>query len=51
MTGKSKILEAAFKDKEIDPYFCMGLVLSQARSIFYVEITKAAEVYFELCDN
>ena len=51
LTGKYKLLEAAFKDKDIDPYFCLGLVLSTARTLFILEASKAAEVYIEACDN
>ena len=51
LTGKNKLLEAAFKEKEFDPYFCLSLVLSIARNIFIQEVTKAAEIYIEACDN
>ncbi len=51
LTGKYKLLEAAFKDKDIDPYFCLGLVLTAARTIFILEASKAAEIYVEVCDN
>lgn len=34
MTGKSKLIDAAFKEKELDPYFCLGLVISTARNLF-----------------
>ena len=51
LTGKNKLLEAAFKEKEFDPYFCLSFVLTVARTLFIQEVTKAAEVYFEVCDN
>ncbi len=51
LTGKNKLLEAAFKEKEFDPYFCLSLVLTIARNIFISEVSKAADVYFEACDN
>lgn len=51
LTGKNKLIEAAFKEKDFDPYFCLGFVLSVARNIFVSEISKAAEVYYEACDN
>jgi hypothetical protein len=51
MTGKSKLIEAAFKDKEIDPHFCLGFVISIARANFMTEIGKACETYIESCDN
>ena len=51
MTARHKLLEAGFKDKEIDPYFCLGLVVGTARQSFILEISKAAEVYIEACDN
>lgn len=34
LTGKNKLLEAAFKEKEFDPYFCLSLVLTVARTLF-----------------
>lgn len=34
LTGKNKLLEAAFKEKEFDPYFCLSLVLTVARTFF-----------------
>ena len=51
LTGKNKLLEAAFKEKEFDPYFCLSLVLTLARNIFIQEVTKAADVYIETCDS
>jgi hypothetical protein len=51
LTGKNKLLDAAFKEKEFDPYFCLSLVLSIARNIFIQEITKASDIYVENCDN
>ncbi len=51
MTGKNKLIEAAFREKEFDPYFCLGFVLIIARNLFIQEATKAAEVYIESCDN
>ncbi len=51
LTGKNKLLEAAFKEKEFDPYFCLSLVLTIARNLFIQKVIKAAEVYIEACDN
>jgi len=51
ITGKTKLLEAAFKEKEFDAYFCLSLVMTIARNVFIQEVSKAADVYFEVCDN
>jgi folylpolyglutamate synthase/dihydropteroate synthase len=51
LTGKNKLLEAAFKEKEFDPYFCLSLVMTIARNIFLQEVTKAADIYIDTCDN
>ena len=51
MTGKNKLIEAAFKERDFDPHFCLGFVSSIARNLFITEVIKATEVYSESCDN
>lgn len=51
LTSKHKIIEAAFKEKDFDPYFCQSFVLTMARNIFINEVSKCLEVYFDICDN
>jgi len=51
LTSKSKLIEAAFKEKDFDAYFSLGMVLQGARQIFINEISKNIEVFSELCDN
>lgn len=45
------MIEAAFKERDFDPHFCLGFVSSIARNLFITEVIKATEVYSESCDN
>lgn len=51
LTSKSKLIDAAFKEKDLDAYFSIGIVLQEARNIFVKEISKSGEIYVEICDN
>lgn len=35
------------KEKEFDAYFCLALVLTEARNIFFKEIERHVEVFVE----
>jgi hypothetical protein len=51
LTYKSKLIDAAFKEKEMDHHFCLGFVINLARSSFMSEMGRALETYIEACDN
>ena len=51
LSSKYKLMEAAFKEKDFDAYFTLGLCLQGARNVFVTEVGKCGEVYAEACDN